>query len=231
MVTVDEAIIARYEKDGKHFEILVDPELAYGLKEGKAVSLQKMLAVGEVFTDAKKATRATPSDTLKAFGTAEIEEIAGIMVRKGDIQLTTEFRRKKAEEKKNQVAELISKHAINPQTRLPHPQQRILAAMDQARVHVDPFRPADQQIDDVLKAIKEVLPVSVEELTLTVEIPARYAGRGYGVAKEYGIRHEQWLSDGSLVVRITIPAGLKEAVFRRIGSLTEGNARIEEAGK
>ena len=44
MVTVDEAIIAKFDKDGKHFEILVDSELAYGMKEGKIVSLSKMLA-------------------------------------------------------------------------------------------------------------------------------------------------------------------------------------------
>ncbi len=229
MVTVDEAIIARYEKDGKHFEILVGAELAYDLKEGKAVSIQRMVATNFVFTDARKATKATPSDVEKCFGTHDIEKIAEQIVKHGEVQLTTEFRRKKTEEKRRQIAELISRHAINPQTKLPHPQQRVLAAMDEARVRVDAFRPADQQVEDTIKAIKEILPISIEELILTVEIPARYAGRGYGAVKEYGIHQEQWLSDGSLVVKITIPAGLKETVYRRLGNLTEGNAKIEEA--
>ena len=231
MVTVDEAIIAKYEKDGKHFEILVDAELAYDLKEGKTVSLQKMIATNLVFTDAKKATKSTPSEVEKAFGTSDIEKIAEMIVKKGEIQLTTDFRRRKSEEKKKQVADLISKYAINPQTKLPHPQQRILFAMDQARVHVDPFKQADQQVDDVVKALRETLPISIEELVLTVEIPAKYAGRGYGVVKEYGILQEQWLSDGSLVVKIQIPAGLKENVYRRLGAFTEGNAKISEAVK
>ena len=56
MVTVDKAIIARIERSGKHFEILVDPELAYDLREGKSVSLNKMLAINQVFKDAKKVT-------------------------------------------------------------------------------------------------------------------------------------------------------------------------------
>lgn len=231
MVTVDEAIIARYEKDGKHFEILVDPDLAYELKEGKAVSVQRMLAANFVFTDARKAAKATPSDIGKAFGTGDVEKIAETIVKKGDVQLTTEFRRRKTDEKRRQIAELISKYAINPQTKLPHPQQRVLAAMDEARVHVDPFKPADQQVEDTINAIKPIIPISVEELALLVEIPARYSGRGYGVVKEYGIQQEQWLSDGSLVVKITIPAGLKETVFRRLGALTEGSAKIEEAKK
>ena len=229
MVTVDQAIIARYEKDGKHFEILVDPELAYDLKEGRSVSIQKMIAVNQVLTDSKKGSKATPSDVEKAFGTQDLEKIAETIVKKGEIQLTTDFRRKKTEERKKLVAELISKYAINPQTRLPHPQQRILAAMDQARVHVDPFKPADQQVEDGVKAIREIVPISLEEIMLKVEIPSRYAGRGYGAVKEYGIQQEQWLTDGSLVVKIIVPAGMKEAVFRRLGALTEGNARIEEA--
>ncbi len=231
MVTVDEAITVKYEKDGKHFEMLVDPELAYDLREGKSVSVQKMIAVNMVFTDAKKANKATPSDIMKAFGTLEIEKIAEFMVKKGEIQLTTEFKRKKTEERTKQVAEFISKNAINPQTKLPHPQQRILSAMEQARVHVDPYKSAEQQVDDVIKAIREILPISIEEMTLTVEIPARYAGRAYGIVKEYGIQKEQWLSDGSLVVRITIPAGTKETVFRRLGVVSDGTARIEEAVK
>ena len=231
MVTVDEAIIAKYEKEGKHFEILVDPELAYELKEGKTVSIQRMIAVNHVYTDSKKATKPSPSEIEKTFGTQDMEKIAELIVKNGDMQLTTEFRRQKVEEKRKQIGELISKYAINPQTKLPHPQQRILAAMDQARVHADPFKPADQQVEAVIKSLKEILPISVEELTLTVEIPARYAGRGYGVLKEYGIHQEQWLTDGSLVVKITIPAGTKENVYRRLGNLTEGNAKITEATK
>lgn len=231
MVTVDEAIIARYEKDGKHFEMLVDPELAYDLKAGKSVSIQKMIAVNEVFKDSKKADRASPSDIEKAFGTSDIEKIAEIMIKKGEIQLTTDFRRRKVDEKKKQIADTISRNAINPQTKMPHPQARILTAMDQARVHVDAFKPADQQIDMVVQGIREILPISLEELTLTVEIPAQYAGRGYGVVKEYGILQEQWLTDGSLVVKIKIPAGLKENVYNRLGHLTEGHAKIEESSK
>lgn len=228
MVTVDEAIIAKIDKAGRHFEVLVDPQLAYDLREGKSVSVQKMIAVNVVCTDSKKGLRAAPSDIQAAFGTNDIEKIAAEVVRHGEIQLTTEFRRKKTEERKRQIANLISHNAINPQTSVPHPPERIITAMEQAHFNIDPFKPAEQQINDVIKAIKQILPISVEEITLNIEIPARYSARAYGVVKEYGIEKEAWLSDGSLAVRIRIAAGLKEAVFRRLGALTEGNARIEE---
>src|SRR3989338_6556191 len=129
-----------------------------------------MLAVNEVFVDAKKANRAAPSDVQKAFGTNDIEKIAVEMVRHGEIQLTTEFRRRKIEEKKKQIAAFISKNAINPQTKLPHPPERVMAAMEQAHISIDPFKPTDQQVEDVIKAVKTVMPISVEETSLTVEI-------------------------------------------------------------
>ncbi len=231
MVTVEDAIIARYTKDGKHFEALVDPDIAYDLKEGKTVSLGRMLAANIIFTDAKKGTKAGSTDIQTVFGTADVEKIAEIIIKKGELQLTTEFRRKKIEERKKQIATFISRHAINPQTRVPHPQDRILNAMDIAKINVDPFKPAEQQVDDVIKVLKAVLPISMEEAELNIEIPAQFAGRAYGMLKEYNIRKEQWLSNGSLIVKISIPAGLKESIYRKINALTAGSAKIMEEVK
>lgn len=228
MVTVDEAIIAKLVRDGKHFEILVDADIAYDLKEGKTVSLSRMLAVNQVFTDAKKANRAAPSDVQKAFNTDNIEQIGEEIVRHGEVQLTTDFRRRKTEEKKKQIAAFISRNAINPQTKLPHPPERIIAAMEQAHVSIDPFKPADNQVEEIIKEIKKIIPLSVEELTLIIEIPAKYSSRSYGIVKELGIQQDKWLADGSLVAKITIPAGMKETVYRRLGAATEGNVKIEE---
>lgn len=228
MVTLDNAIIAKVDKSGKRFEILVDPLLAYDLKEGKSISIQKMLAIGNVFNDAKKGEKAPPADVKKYFGTDDIEKIAVMIIKEGEIQLTTDFRRKKVEEKRKQIAAFISKFAINPQTRLPHPQERILSVMDQARVHIDPLKSVDQQVDDVIKSIKLIIPLSLEEITLFVEIPVKYSSRVYGILKEYNVHQDRWLNDGSLNARITIPAGMKETVFRRIEGMCEGNAKIDE---
>ena len=232
MVTVDEAIIARYEKDGKHYEILVDPELAYSLKEGKSISLQKMLAVNALFTDSKKGMKASPSDVTKSFGNIDMEKIAEIIVKKGDIQLPTDIKRKKTEEKRKQVAAMISRNAHNPQTGIPHPQERIMNAMSQVHINIDPFKPAEQQIDDVIKAIKEILPISMEEITLNIMASAQHAGRVYGILKEYGtIKNDKWLSDGSLSATIIIAAGAKDKLYSSLNSITAGNIKIEEVKK
>ncbi len=231
MVTVDQAIIAKLDSKGKHFEILVDSTLAYDLKEGKIVSISKMLAVNEIYTDAKKGMKASPSAIQEIFATNDVEKISAEIVKRGDVQLTTEFRRKKVEEKRLQIAALISRNAINPQTRAPHPPDRVINAMDQAHFSVDPFKPAEQQMDDALKAVKTILPLSIEEVTLSVEIPAQHSGKVYGMLKEFNMTNEQWLSNGGLFAKLTIPAGMKETVLRKIANATSGSAIIEEAKK
>ncbi len=61
MVNVDEAIIAKYEYCGEHFEILVDPDLAadYRNPDGPDVAIEDLLAVEEIFKDSKKGDKAS----------------------------------------------------------------------------------------------------------------------------------------------------------------------------
>jgi ribosome maturation protein SDO1 len=227
MVTVEKAIIAKLTKGGKHFEVLVDSELAYDFRSGKAVSANKMLAVSQIFTDAKKGDRVVTTDLEKVFGTSDVNKIAEIIVKTGEIQLTTEFKRKKTEEKRKQIATMISRAAIDPRTKVPHPPDRVLNAMEQAHVNVDPFVAAEQQVAEVIKAVKQILPLSIEEVEMTVEIPAKYSGRVHGAIREYGMPSEQWVGQ-ILIIKIKIPAGLKEKFYSHMAGITENNARVNE---
>ena len=226
MVTVDKAVIARIEKDDKHFEILVDPELAYDFRQGKSVSIGKMLAVSDVYKDSKKGLPASRQDLIKCFGTDDIDEVAKIIIKDGDIQLTTELRRKRLEEKKKQIADFISKNTTDPQTKNPHPMQRILNAMEQAKVHVDIFKSSEEQIEGIIKAIRTQLPISFEKTEIELKIPALHAGKCYGIIKSFGAE-PQWLQDGSLHAIISIPAGMKQDFFNKINNITHGDAEIK----
>lgn len=225
MVTVEKAIVAKIVKDGKHFEILVDSDIAYDLKENKTVSISKMLAISQIFSDAKKGMKSSPSDLEKYFHTQEAEKIATTIVKEGDLQLTTDFRRRKVDEKRKQLVALIARAAIDPRSKLPHPPERIENAMEEARVNIDPFRPAETQMADVVKAIKAVLPLAFDEIEVTAEVSAKYSTKVYGALKEYGSFTEQWAGD-KLIIKVKMPAALKEQFFRRINGLTEGTARV-----
>ncbi len=228
-VSVDKAVIARYEKFGKKFEILVDPEKAISAKSGKSVAVEEIVAVNEIYEDAKKGMRASKEDLHRVFGTDNFVDIAKIIISRGDVQITAEQKRKMLEEKKRQVATLISKHGINPQTNTPHPIERILNAMERARVTIDLYKSAEEQVNEVLPAIQRVLPIRLEKITLKIKIPPAHSAKCYGVIRKLGtVKREEWLGDGSLYVLIEIPAGMQPEVYERLSALTRGDVSIEQ---
>ena len=226
MVSVDDATLARMHRGGKTFEVMVDPDLALRYKKGEKLDVEGMLASLDVFSDARKGDRVSSEDLEGAFGKADILTIAASIIKHGELQLTTEQRRRFTEEKQRKIADIISKQGIDPKTKLPHPQQRILNAMEQARVHVDPFRPAEDQMKEVLSKIQEVLPISLERIEVAIKVPMSHAGKASSLLREMApLKSEEWRSDAWLAV-IEIPAGMQSRIYDRINSLTGGTAEV-----
>jgi ribosome maturation protein SDO1 len=227
MVSLEKAVIARFSKDGKEFEVLVDPEKALKFRQGAPLDMESVLAVRDIFTDAKKGDRAPTTDLEEAFGTADPLKIAEKIVKDGQVQLTTEQRRKLVEEKKRQIADIISKQGINPQTKLPHPPNRVTNAMDQARVTIDPFKSAQEQVGPIVEQIQPIIPISFERVEIAIRIPMEYAGKANTFVRSLApLKKEEWRSDAWIAV-IEIPAGMQGEIYEKLNSLTAGKADVK----
>jgi len=231
MVSVEKAVIARISKGGEHFEVLVDPDKALQFKKGADVSIENMLAVNEVFKDSKKGERASASELEKHFNTTDTLKVASEIIKSGEIQLTTEQRKMLVEEKRKQISDIISKQGINPKTRLPHPQQRILNAMDEAHINVDPFKPAKEQVEDVIAKIQEIIPISTERLEIAIKVPIQYAGKASSVIRGMvAIKKEEWKSDAWIAL-VEISAGMQAEIYSKLNDITGGSAEVKVVGK
>ncbi len=228
MVKLEDAVIARLSSHNTTFEVLVDPELALAIRAGEDTDVQNALAVDKVFKDSKKGDAASEELIKKAFGTLDVAKVAEQIIRKGDVQITTEQRRKMREQRFRQVVSLISKRAINPQTNLPHPPSRIEAAINEARIHIDEFKSVEEQVPKIVKALLPIIPLKFETRRIAVKIPASYAGRSQRAVREFGtVKQEQWLNDGSWAVVIEIPAGIQGEFFDRLNNITKGEAETK----
>ncbi|RLG20198.1 ribosome assembly factor SBDS [Candidatus Micrarchaeota archaeon] len=225
MSSLENAIIAHLDAQGEHFELLVDPDLAYMYKTGKKTDLVNVLIVEEVFKDAKKGDRHKNETLQKVFKSTDINEIAKQIFERGEIQLTTDQRRKMLEEKKKQIVALIAREAIDPRTKAPHPPQRIEKALDEAKVHIDAFKDAESQMESVVSALRPLLPLKFEKLRIAVKVPPEYAPKSYGVLKEFNMQKDEWQKDGSLIAVVEISAGMQGTFYDRINKLTSG--RVE----
>lgn len=227
MPGIENMIIARLEKSGEKFELLADPKLAYEYKTGARKELLNVLVVEEVFSDAKKGERASASALKKVFGTTDVFEVARKIFAEGELQITTEQRRKLVEEKRAKLVCLIARNAVDPHTKAPHPPTRIEKALEEARFHVDAFKSAEEQVPAAIEAIRGIIPISVENARIAVKIPAQFAGRAFGLLKEYGLSREEWGNDGSLFCVCEFPAGLQGEFFDRLNKLTGGQAQTK----
>ncbi|MFQ6053710.1 MAG: ribosome assembly factor SBDS, partial [Candidatus Bathyarchaeia archaeon] len=143
--------LVRYAQAGEKFEILVDPEKGLAYKRGELGDVSDALVIDTVFTDAKKGERASKEKLESVFGTSDPVRVAEIMFEKGTLQLTAQQRREMTEQKLRQIISIISRNYVDPRTKHPHPPTRIENALQEARVSIDPFRDAEEQVKEVVK--------------------------------------------------------------------------------
>ncbi len=228
MVTLEDAVIARLEYYGEHFEILVDPDLAADFKRGKEIELDEILAVEEVFKDAKKGDKASEEAMLKAFNTTDVNEAAAFIIKKGQVQLTAQQRKEMTEEKRKKIVATITREAINPQTKLPHPSRRIEIAMEESKIHVDPFKSVDEQVTSVLKAIRTKIPIRFEKVQVAIRIPGDFTGKVYNIIPEFGkTKKEEWQQDGSWIAVVEIPGGMQDNFYKKLNEMTHGQVETK----
>jgi ribosome maturation protein SDO1 len=224
LVSLENAVIARLHKGVDRFEILVDPHETEHIMEGKTENILQALAIDAVFSDSKKGTHAPVESLQKHFNTTDVSIIAKEIIQKGEIQLTTEQRREMQEKKRKRIVDLIVKNAMDPQTKMPHPRTRIELALDEAKVHIDPFKSVNQQMKTILESLRPILAISMEQSRISVKIPPEFVGKAYGAVRSIGtLEREEWQSDGTWIGIVKLPAGMQTEFYDRLNTLTKGN--------
>ena len=221
MVNVDRAVLAKMKKEGKEFEILVDCEKALELKEGKSVGIDDIVAVNDIFKDVKKGEKASEHDLQRLFGTTDFSKIAKEIILKGEVQLTKEHLSKKREELRKKIINIIHRNAIDPKTGIPHPPQRIESAMEEAKVHINEHKTAEDQVEEIIHKLKPIIPIRFETRKIEVIIPASYSGHCYNVLKSYNAT-EEWMNDGRLKAKVELAAGVVDEFFGKLNSICHG---------
>jgi len=220
--------VVKHSVAGEKFEILVKPDPALEFKLGKRKDVSTVLVSDEVYTDSGKGTRASTEKLVKAFGTDDTTAIIEMILKRGDLNLTTDQRRKMVGEKRKQIIEYIAKTYVDPRSHLPHPPLRIEQAFEQARLSIDPFKNTEEQAKEIVEKLRAIIPLKSENLLLEITVPAQYAAQSYAVLKSTGtLKKEEWQNNGSLKAILEIPAGARANVIDRLGSITKGAATVE----
>ncbi|MBN1502865.1 ribosome assembly factor SBDS [Candidatus Woesearchaeota archaeon] len=215
--------IAKLRKGGEVFEVIIDPDSVINYKSRKTQDVRDVLKSHDIFSDAKKGMLASEQRLEALFGTSNPLEIAATILDEGEIQFTQEYREQIRKEKINRIIEIIARNAVDPRSGLPHPRNRIENAIDEAKIRIDEFKGAEDQIQDIIQKMRPILPIKFAVREIQIKIPPTYAGKAYSSVSRFGkILMDNWQSDGSWLATVEIPAGIQNEFFDALNKLTHG---------
>jgi len=217
---------ARIKIKGKNFEIRVDLDKALNFKKGRSVLPQEFLEVPFIFSDIRKGLKVPHNDLKDAFGSDDVFQVAGKIVKDGEVQLPVEYKTQLQEGKRKQIIDWFSKNAVDPVSGRPHPATRIDDSLSKAGVNID-NRNIEEQIPSVLEKLRKVLPIKIETKKLRLRIPSIYTGRVYGIVNQYK-QSEEWPGNGDLSCIINLPAGLQMEFYDKLNAVAHGSIIVEE---
>jgi ribosome maturation protein SDO1 len=228
MVSLEDAVIARYETGGNRFEILIDPKAAQEYKEGDDIDWEDAIAADGIWADSAKGDRAPENLVNDAFEATDLIEIYKTILTEGNIQLTSQQRNEMVDQKRKQIIAHVVANAMNPQTGGPHPPQRIENAIDEARFSIDPMEAIERQVEKLIKSIKPLIPISFEKIRVAVKIQAIHVGKCYGqISSLANIQSEEYQKDGSWIGMLEMSAASFVKLEDVLGSLTKGTAETK----
>jgi ribosome maturation protein SDO1 len=227
MISLDEAVTARLESHGERFEVLVDPDAALAIKRDDFDGeLEDVIAAEDVFENASRGDRPAEDALEEVFGTTDPMEIIPEVIKRGEIQITADQRREMQEQKHKQLVNRITRNAVNPQMDdAPHPPERIESALEETDFRVDPMEPVENQVDDALDALRPVIPIRFDTVTVAAHVPPDYAGSAQAKIREFGdLEREEWQPDGSWIGVIEFPAGMQNDFYDLVNEVSSGEA-------
>lgn len=220
--------LARLKKNGKNFEIVVDPDKAVSFKEDKIKDIREVLMAEHIFENAKRGIFSPKTDLKVTFGSLDEDKIAEAILKKGELQLSSAYRDKKQDDKRKKILEIIHQTSINPTNNLPIPMVRLENAMNEAKIRINDKQSAEDQIQGILKKLKTIMPIKQELKHLHLHIPEKYAKKYFKTIYNYGkILKEDWIVDGSYACIIEMPAGLYLDLVDDISKKTHGGVEIK----
>ncbi|MHA1610403.1 MAG: SBDS family ribosome assembly factor [Candidatus Njordarchaeales archaeon] len=243
------AALKYYKQEAKPDDAIIIYEVYYDAQKGTRASiedLRKLVTKGAIEQLRERKGELSRDEIEKIRSEVEeldedkIKELASkYILKKGVLKLPKELRDELLEKKKRRIISYIQKYAINPATNAPYPPSKITEALHQVlsgekiegqriRIMLDPLKEIDEELPAIINALKMILPIRLEIITVRIRIPPQYAGPLFSRVQKFGtIKESKWLDDGSWEALVEVPGGQFMQFHKMLTDQTHGNLKLE----
>lgn len=191
--------------------------------------LDEVLQTHTIFTNVSKGQVAKKEDLTKAFGKEDQTEICKEILAKGELQVSDKERQSHLDALFKDIATTVADKCVNPEMKRPYPVTTIEKAMRDIHYSVKPNQNAKQQALQVIKSLKETLPLERAQMRMQVV----FKGKETKKWKEklvkiqtVEVEKEDRMDDQLLMVFLIDPGHYKD-VEDMIRSETKGTAQLD----
>lgn len=191
--------------------------------------IDEVLQTHTVFTNVSKGQVAKKDDLVKAFGTENQTEICKEILKKGELQVSDKERQSQLDQMFKEIANIVAHKCINPDMKRPYPVTVIQDAMRKAHFSVKLTQNAKQQALQVIKILKETMPIQRAQLKMRI---VSTASQGKKVREKLSQIQslkveEESMTDEKMSVQFFVDPGEYRHIEEIVKSETKGTAYLE----
>lgn len=216
--------VVRMKRGGKRFEIACYKNKVVSWRNKTETDLDEVMQTVNVFTNVSKGAVAKKEDLTKCFGHCDIEKICKEILDKGELQISEKERHDQLESAAKDIATIISEKCINSETKRPFPVSTIEKSMKQIHYSINPKKNTKQQALEVIKKLKEILPIERCMMKLRIVSHKRNKEKLKELASE--VESESIEGDGILELIMSINPGNFRAVDDLIRSTPKAQLHV-----
>ncbi|OQR68044.1 ribosome maturation protein SBDS-like [Tropilaelaps mercedesae] len=171
-VRLTNVAVVRLKKGGKRFEIACYKNKVVSWRNRVEKDLDEVLQMHVVYTNVSKGQVAKKDDLVKCFGSKDQTKICEEILTKGELQVSDKERHNQFESTFKDIANIVADKTVDPETKRPYPLSIIEKSMRDIHFSVKPNRTAKQQALEVIRILKEVIPIERSQMKLRIVIPS-----------------------------------------------------------
>lgn len=220
--------LVRHKKAGKRFEIACYKNKVVSWRQGAEKDLDEVLQTNQVFTNVSKGQLAKKEDLVKAYGTDDHSKICLEILKKGEVQVSEKERGQQLESMFRDIATVVADKCVNPDTKRPYPVGVIERAMKEIHYSVKPTRGTKQQALEVIKQLKESIPIARAQMRIRLSVPREFSKKIRDKLVQFAetVEAEEW-DMGALDLVCLIDPGSYRSIDEVLQKETRGKGSIE----